>query len=331
MPYEECALLGEKVNRLHLSQHDYNRPMLSEAFLRSLRNLRLNSPRRRTGSTTGERRSVRRGRSVEFADYRNYTPGDDPRRVDWNIYARLERPFIKLFEDEEDLATHILLDNSPSMRWQDEDEAESSKWQRAAELAIAFGYIALVSGDKLIVETSDGKRFGPRRSVAVLGELVKFVEQAEIGDRRLEIGARVQSPISNPQSLSSWLKRYALTARSGFCIVISDLMDEGGYEDGLNALGHSRLDVHVLHTLCPAELDPQFVGDLRLKDVETTRTQDLSLDEAVLSQYRERLNAWTSDANAFCRKRGGRYHLTDTSTPIQDILLKDLRKEEWLI
>ncbi len=311
--------------------------MLSEAFLRSLRNLRLNSPRRRTGSTTGERRSVRRGRSVEFADYRNYTPGDDPRRVDWNIYARLERPYIKLFEDEEDLATHILLDNSPSMQWQDEDEATSGKWQSAAELAIALGYITLTSGDKLIVETSDGRRFGPRRSLAVLGELVKFVNSAEIRDSRFpkqglgEIGARTQSPISNLQSLSSWLKRYALTARSGFCIVISDLMDESGYEDGLNALGHSRLDVHVLHTLCPAELDPQFVGDLKLKDVETSGTQDLSLDEAVLSQYRERLNTWTSETNAFCRKRGGRYHLTDTSQPIQDILLKDLRREEWLV
>jgi uncharacterized protein (DUF58 family) len=300
--------------------------MLSEAFLRSLRNLRLNSPRRRTGSTTGERRSVRRGRSVEFADYRNYTPGDDPRRVDWNIYARLERPYIKLFEDEEDLATHILLDNSASMQWQDEDEATSGKWQRAAELAVALGYITLASGDKLILETSDGQRFGPRRSVAVLGELVKFVEQrAESGEQR------ANSPSAPHPPLSAWFKRYALTARSGFCIVISDLMDETGYEDGLNALGHSRLDVHVLHTLCPAELDPQFVGDLRLKDVETTRTQDLSLDEAVLSQYRERLNAWTAEANAFCRKRGGRYHLTDTSTPIQDILLKDLRKEEWLI
>ena len=307
--------------------------MLSEAFLRSLRNLRLNALRRRTGSTTGERRSVRRGRSVEFADYRNYTPGDDPRRVDWNIYARLERPYIKLFEDEEDIATHILLDNSASMQWQDEDEAASGKWQRAAELAIALGYITLTSGDKLIVETSDGRRFGPRRSVAVLGELVKFVGAAtgEIRDKRLEIGSRTQSPIPYLQSLSAWLKRYALTARSGFCIVISDLMDEGGYEEGLNALGHSRLDVHVLHTLCPAELDPQFVGDLKLKDVETTGTQDLSLDEAVLSQYRERLNVWTSEANAFCRKRGGRYHLTDTARPIQDILLKDLRKEEWLV
>src|SRR5436190_21019212 len=110
--------------------------MLSEAFLRSLRNLRLNPLRRRSGSLVGERRSVRRGRSVEFADYRNYTPGDDPRRVDWNIYARLERPYIKLFEDEEDLTTHILLDSSPSMQWQDEDEDGPHKWRRAAEIAV---------------------------------------------------------------------------------------------------------------------------------------------------------------------------------------------------
>ena len=315
-------------SQLRLHHRAYNPLMLSEAFLRSLRNLRLNSPRRRTGSTIGERRSVRRGRSVEFADYRNYTPGDDPRRVDWNIYARLERPYVKLFEDEEDLTTHILLDNSASMQWHDEDESTSSKWQRAAELAIALGYIALASGDKLIVETSDAKRFGPRRSVAVLGELVKFVQTTDGGRPTTDFVSPIVRRPSSP--LSSWLKRYAANARSGFCIVISDLLDEGGYEDGLNALGHSRLDVHVLHTLCPAELDPQFVGDLKLKDIETSSTQDLSLDEAVLGQYRERLNAWTTEANAFCRKRGGRYHLTDTAMPIQDILLKDLRKEEWL-
>jgi len=306
--------------------------MLSEALLAALRNLRLHAPRRRVGSTTGERRSIKRGRSVEFADYRNYTPGDDPRRVDWNVYARLERPYIKLFEDEEDLTTHILLDSSPSMHWQDEEEeSTSSKWQRAADLATAFGYVALVSGDKLVLEASNGQRYGPKRGAAAMAGLVKFIEQlTETTTPNANLSSRA-APSVKPQTINNWLRRYALDARSGFGILISDLLDEQGYMDGLNALGSSRIDIHVVHTLCPAELDPQFVGDLKLKDIETSAFQDMSMDDVALNQYRERLDAWTTEIGAFCRKRGGKYHLTDTSSPIEQILLRDLRKEEWLV
>jgi uncharacterized protein (DUF58 family) len=299
--------------------------MLSEGFLQSLRSLRLNTPKRRLGTLTGERRSIKRGRSVEFADYRNYTPGDDPRRVDWNIYARLERPYIKLFEDEEDLTTHILLDDSPSMFWQPDEEGESRhvahKWLCAAQLAVALGYVALASGDKVALETSSYQRFGPKRGVASAAEMIAFVEN---------ISAR-RNPTPKRQSLNAWMKRYALDARPGLCIVISDMLDEGGCVDGLNALGGSRLDVSVLHTLSPDELDPQFVGDLRLKDIETAGLQDMSMDDMVLNQYRQRLAMWSDDIAGQIRRRGGRYHLTDTSLPIEQIMLKDLRREEWLV
>jgi uncharacterized protein (DUF58 family) len=260
---------------------------------------------------------------VEFADYRNYTPGDDPRRVDWNIFARLERPYIKLFEDEEDLTTHILLDDSPSMFWMSEDDAEmykvSPKWLNAAQLAAALGYVALAAGDKVIIEASSFQRFGPKRGVASAGALISFVES--ISARRT----------SHHHSINRWMKRYALDAKPGLCIVISDLLDEQGYTEGFNALGGSRLDVNLLHTLSPDEIDPQFTGDLRLKDVETAGLQDMSMDDQVLNQYRQRLNAWTEEAAVNVRRRGGRYHLTDTSVPIEEIVLKDLRREEWLV
>ncbi|BCX04418.1 MAG: hypothetical protein KatS3mg053_2356 [Candidatus Roseilinea sp.] len=305
--------------------------MLSEAFLQSLRTLRLNAPRRRVGSLTGERRSVKRGRSVEFADYRNYTPGDDPRRVDWNVYARLERPYIKLFEDEEDLTTHILLDDSPSMFWQPDEEADgqhlAQKWLCAAQLAVVLGYVALASGDKVVLETSSFQRFGPKRGVASAAALIAFVERVSATDKR-DLRAALTG---RQQPLNAWLRRYALDARPGLCILISDMLDEGGYTEGFNALGNSRLDVNLLHTLSADELDPQFTGDLRLKDVETANPQDMSLDDAVLSQYRQRLAAWSEEIATSVRRRGGRYHLTDTSLPLEQIVLKDLRREEWLI
>jgi uncharacterized protein (DUF58 family) len=282
----------------------------------------------------GERRSMRRGRSIEFADYRTYTPGDDPRRVDWNIYARLEKPFIKLFEDEQDLTVHILLDASPSMRWKDEisesSGAPSGKWTRAAQLAIAIGHVALSSGDRLTLELSTRERFGPKRGASATAELIAFVESrsVEMDLRESRIDPKLLAPSI---SLNTWWKRYALDARPGICVIISDLLDAEGCAEGLNALGASRLDVRLLHTLCPAELEPELAGDVRLKDIETAATQDVSLDDATLRQYRDRLRAWSGALRDLCRRRGGRYHLTNTATPIEQIMLRDLRREGWLV
>jgi uncharacterized protein (DUF58 family) len=279
--------------------------------------------------TTGERRSPRRGRSVEFADYRDYTPGDDPRRVDWNIYARLERPYIKLYEDEQDLTVHVLLDASPSMQWRDESVPLSAKWDRATQLAAALCYIALSSGDRLILETSTRARFGPKRGVAATSGVIEFIERetlpAGVSDGSVPPDAQIAG-----SHLSAWWRRYALDARPGLCIIISDFLDAEGYVEGLNALGASRLDVNVLHTLSPEELDPEFAGDLRLRDIETSATQDVSLDDAALSQYRQRLGQWTAEINDFCRRRGGKYHLADTGDSVEKIILRDLRREGWI-
>src|SRR5690242_15936656 len=207
--------------------------MLAESILRSLSGLQFVPPRRRPGTTTGERRSPRRGRSVTFVDYRNYTPGDDPRRVDWNIYARLERAYIKLYEDEQDLTVHVLLDASPSMQWRDENAPNSPKWERATQLAAAMCYIALSSGDRLIIETSTRARLGPKRGVAATSSVIEFIERetlpAEVADGR--VPAHLHATTSH---LNSWWKRYALDARPGLCIVISDFLDVEGYAEGLN-------------------------------------------------------------------------------------------------
>ncbi len=304
--------------------------MQIEPILRALNGLQFVPLRRKPGTATGERRSPRRGRSVEFADYRDYTPGDDPRRVDWNIYARLERPYIKLYEDEEDLTVHVLLDASPSMQWREENQPVSPKWERACQLAVAMSYIALTSGDRLIVETSTRARIGPKRGAAATSAVMEFIEREalppEMADGRLPAHRSGQGV-----SLNNWWRRYALDARPGLCIVISDFLDADGYAEGLNALGSSRLDVGVLHTLSPAELDPEFAGDLRLRDIETAATQDISLDDAALIQYRQRLNQWTGEIAEFCRRRGGKYHLTDTSEPVEKVVLRDLRREGWVV
>jgi uncharacterized protein (DUF58 family) len=292
--------------------------MLSEAFLGQLRTLSLASRRRHRGSTIGERRSVKRGRSVEFADYRNYTPGDDPRRVDWNVYARLERPVIKLYEDEEDLAVHLFLDQSASMYWQPDDAHGPGKLERAADLAIALGYITLASCDKVTLHASASGQFGPRRGIATFAELVRFVELA----KQAKPNARL--------SLNSWLRASAQRAKPGLGVLLSDLFDEQGYAEGINALGAAGIDINVLHTLSPEELDPSLTGDVQLKDIETSGLQDLSVDDIVLGQYRQRLSEFTAAAAAQCRKTGGLYALIDVSLPVEHVVLRDLRAGGWL-
>jgi uncharacterized protein (DUF58 family) len=292
--------------------------MLSEAFLRQLRLLKLNVPRRRIGTTTGERRSLKRGRSVEFADYRNYSPGDDPRRVDWNVYARSERPVIKLFEDEEDIAVHLLLDHSASMHWRPDDSDGPTKASRSADIAMALLYVALAAGDKVSIFTSNGRLFGPKRGLTAFAQAAAFLDATRDDARNRTI------------ALNAWLKSYALRARPGLCILLSDLFDDAGFGDGFNALGARGIDINVLHVLSPDEIDPSLTGDLRLKDVETDAEQDLSIDDIVMNQYRGRLNAWSSEIESQCQRRGGRYLRVDASAPLEQVVLRDLRTEGWL-
>ncbi len=297
--------------------------MFSEAFLQSLRGLQISTPRRRAGTMSGERRSPKRGRSVEFADYRNYTPGDDPRRVDWNVYARLERPYIKLFEDEQDITIYLLLDDSPSMFWQMEDDANAGgvaqKWRCAAQLTAALAYVALASGDRVVIESSSGQRFGPQRGVGAAAMMLAFVERLSLGQRPQRI------------AINAWLRRVASQARGGWCGIVSDWLDEAGGNEGLTALGSRGLDLHLLHVLSPDEIEPRFVGDVRLRDVETDSVQDLSVDAASLQAYRQQFDAWRADVAAALRVRGGRYHFVNSAEPLEQIVLRDLRSAGWLV
>ena len=219
--------------------------ILDETTLRKLNQLTLVASRVRTGAIKGERRSSRRGSSVEFADYRDYTPGDDLRRLDWNIYARLDRPFIKLFEEEEDLAVYVLVDGSRSMDW---GEGDLHKFQYALRLAAGLGAITLASGDVLSVGVLQSGRvateYGPARGQGVLPRFFGFLNGLGAGGET---------------DLNASLRGFALKPRrSGLVILISDLLAPGGYETGLRPLLGRGHEVTLLHLLAPDELDPPF-------------------------------------------------------------------------
>ncbi len=287
--------------------------LFDEATLRKLNRLSLVAGRVRAGVLKGERRSTRRGAGTEFADFRRYTPGEDLRRVDWKVYARLDRPFLKLFEEEEDLAVHIFLDASRSMDW---SEAEENKFRYARRLAAGLGAIALGSGDRLsLLPLASGRRlepFGPARGPAATARLLLYLEELQV---------------SGSAELERDLKRYALSARRpGLAFLLSDLLAPGDPLGGLVELQRRGYEAAVIHLLSPEELDPPLAGDLRLVDVETGQAQEVSLDGGLRDLYRQRLQAWQEGIAAECRRFGLRYLALSTALPWERFILQELRR-----
>jgi uncharacterized protein (DUF58 family) len=283
--------------------------LLSADFLVQLERLSLLSRRSFRGRVKGERRSPRKGISVEFSDYRQYGVGDDLRYVDWNVYARLDRLYLKLFVDEEDLCLHLLLDASASMGF-----GEPSKLEHAAKLASALGFVGLVGLERVgvgVVRERMAEGFSPARGRSQVLPLMDFV-------RRLRAGGAT--------SLNDGLAAYALRSReAGLAVLISDLMDPSGYERGLKALLERRFDVHVIHVLAPEEMNPGFGGDLRLLDAETDELRDLTLDGEALRAYQQRLREFLDRAEQFCRGNEITYHRVVTDTPVEEFMLRQLK------
>ena len=293
--------------------------LFDESALRRLEQLMLVAGRVRVGAMKGDRRSKRRGTSIEFADYRNYVRGDDLRRLDWNIYARLERPFIKLLEEEEDLAVHILVDASRSMDWPDGHDAaaaagDTHKLRYALRLAGALGYISLGSGDRLgvtLLRAGGSQGWGPRRGKQQALPLLRFLETAAA---------------EGETDLNRALADYALRGgRPGLLLLLTDLLSPAGYEAGVNALLARGYEVALLQLLSPDELEPPDNGDFKLVDVETGADAEITLDAAMVDQYRERLLAWQNEIAAFCTGRGVHYIPVPTDEPWDRLLLQTMR------
>jgi uncharacterized protein (DUF58 family) len=288
--------------------------LFDEKTLRKLERLTLVASRVRAGVMKGERRSNKRGTSIEFADYRNYARGDDLRRVDWNIFARLERPFIKLLEEEEDLSVHLLIDASASMNWPTEGEMSQNKFTFARRVLAGLSYISLGSGDQLTVSALGSKSamWGPSRGRGQTLGLLDFIGKLE-ADGAID--------------LNSALKAYALrTTRPGLCLLISDLLAPTGYQDGLAALQGRGYEIGLIHVLSHDEVEPELAGDLHLVDVETGIGQDVTVDLSMRELYQRRLLDWRDEIASFCTRRGIHYATVETGTPWEELILFELRR-----
>ena len=282
--------------------------------LRKLEQLSLVASRVRIGLLKGERRSRKRGSSIEFADYRDYSQGDDLRRLDWNVFARLERPFIKLLEDEEDLAVHILVDASGSMDWPPEDD-EKSKFHYAIRLAGALGYISLIVGDLVSVSwlSEDSSRgWGPFRGRQNALSLFQYLEAGQ---------ARGRTDINQAA------KNYGLRShRPGLLIMISDLFSADGYDIGIKSLLSRGYEVVLLQILSNDEINPRIGGDVKLVDKETSKSAELSLDASTVAEFTDRFRNWQQGIASYSAKNGIQYLSVTTETPWDKLVLHSLRE-----
>ncbi|MBK8915501.1 MAG: DUF58 domain-containing protein [Phycisphaerales bacterium] len=288
--------------------------LLSAEFMTRLEQLEILSRRIFVGRMKGERRSKRRGASVEFADYRNYVPGDDLRFLDWNIFARLERLLIKLFMEEEDLNVTLLLDCSRSMDW-----GTPAKGMYAKRVAAAIGYIGLVNYDRVSLYTYAGGL--SREMVGIRGrrlasQMLRFLQAA---------------PLEGKSDFASAARRFALRHKGkGVVIVISDFLDKGGYADGLRFLLSRELDLYVVQVLSPEEIDPTLAGDLKLRDVEDEDVAEITVSRPLLERYKANLTAFCTELKDHCTRRGITYLFTSTRVPFDTLVMSYLRQRGLL-
>lgn len=314
-----------------------------------------------SGKLKGERRSKRRGESVEFADHRPYVSGDDLRHIDWNIYGRLDRLFLKLFLEEEDLSLHIVVDCSASM-----DCGEPNKFLFAQRLAAALGYIGLVNLNRVAVSAIGSKQEfesggGASGGAGVLGAIASGLRTGQetgaagagtalatdsSGTTGLVSTLRDLRGKRRLQDLSTYLmglqpvggtrftdgcKRVALSRRGkGVMVLISDFMLKEGYETGLRLLKGHGYDLFAIQVLSPQEMNPTLGGDLRLKDIEDGDAAEVTISAALLKKYQQTLNAYCNRLHEFCAQRDIVHMSVKSDMGVDTFVLDYLRRRGLL-
>lgn len=288
--------------------------LLDPSFMARLDQLDIMSRKMLAGKLKGERRSKRRGQSVEFADYRNYSVGDDLRFIDWNIYARLDRIFLKLFLEEEDLAMYILVDVSKSC-----DYGEPNKAFYMKQVAAALGYIGLVNYNRVtLCGVADGvvADTGALRGRRRVSQMIDFLTKLEP---------------AGPSHMAEACRKFALQHRhKGICVVLSDFFVKEGFENGLRYVAGGKYDTFAIQCLSPQELEPDMQGDLKLRDMEDDDVAEVSMTPALVKRYKANLNAYCLSLKDYITRRGGTYLFTSTAVPFDTLVLNYLRERGLL-
>lgn len=278
-------------------------------FLKKLEYLYIVSKKIFAGRIKAERRSTRRGVSVEFADYRNYTAGDDFRYIDWNAFARLDELLLKLYEEREDLHIYFLVDASRSMTY-----GELPKLIYAKRVAAALAYIGLSNLDRVSISAftdEDANRLPTERGKGKIFTVLDFLEGIDgTGETNLE---------------RSFRNFVHTTKRRGLIVLISDLFDPSGFAAGLNVLKFQKHDLFVIHIVDEKETNPELLGDYHLVDVETNELRPVTINESHLKRYKALFQKYCDDLDRYCIQREIGLVRTTTQSPFEELILRIFR------
>ncbi|HUT29008.1 MAG TPA: DUF58 domain-containing protein [Sedimentisphaerales bacterium] len=284
--------------------------LLDPKFMARLDSLDVLSRKILQGKLQGERRSKRRGQSVEFADHRPYVAGDDLRFVDWNIYGRLDQLFLKLFLEEQDLTVHVAMDASASMSF-----GEPSKELFIKKLAAALAYISLVNNNRVTISAfADGVQ-------AQLANMRGRNYLPQMAEMLLTLGSEGLSHFE-----SSARQIAAGRIGSGIMIVLSDFLFKEGFDTGLRRLMARQYDLYVIQVVSAQELSPELSGDLKLVDIEDADAAEITVSGALLKYYKRTLTAYCNELKDFCTRRGATYVLVNSADSVESLVLNYLRR-----
>ncbi len=284
--------------------------LITPKFLSKLETLQMLSRKILTGTMKGERKSSKRGKSVEFADHRNYVYGDEIKTIDWNIYGRLDKLFVKLFSEEEELTFYILVDRSLSM-----DFGNPSKMEVAGKIAAALSYIALCHYDRVSVGIFDSLLDGFQPPVR--GKQQIFT----IFDLLKKLEPRGQTSLS--KAIHHFCSR---KFRPGMVIIISDFLDYSDFSRALRMLSFNKNDLFLIQVLDGFELNPEIGGDIKFVDVESGEVKELTVTDQLLDLYKNTIDEYCSNLRSLANKMGAGYIMAPTTVPFEDLVLQYLRK-----
>lgn len=281
-------------------------PGFSESFLQRLSTLRFKPKPGIWGRGAGEHLMRKGGASVEFSDFRTYSWGDDFRLIDWNSFARLDRPFVKVFRDEEGIVLHFLLDCSRSMDWGDPPKIEY-----ALRVISAFGYVASMGFNWVKFQSlPEGYTFPESRGRGQILNFFRFLSQVQAKEKC---------------HLTKELEKYAeLNPKPSLMFILTDALEPTGIEGGIRKLLTRGHQVVFLHVLSPEEVSLPFLGDLEIEDLEWGSKIEISLDDLTKKVYRETVEKWINSLRFFCLSHQIPYVFLPTSLSFEELFFRKL-------
>ena len=288
--------------------------LFDDEFQRKLEMLALVSRRVFSGRLRAERRSKKKGSGVEFADHRDYVPGDDIRSVDWNVYQRFGKLLVRLYEEEEDLSIYFLLDCSASMGF-----GGGQKFDQARRLVASLAYVGLANLDRVtVLAATEGtlERLPTTRGKGRIFTVFRFLSSLLPG-----------GTTDLAESLGLFAAQHK---RRGLAVLVSDFYDPAGFEHGINVLRFNGFEPYVIHLVDRREAAPAVDGDVLVFDCETGDEREVTVTPAVLASLGSAYDDYLSQVERYCTQKRVPYLAADVTIPFDEIVLRALRRGGFL-